>query len=868
VKKTLHIIPHSHWDREWYLPFEKHRTRLIDLLDNLIEVMEANDDYTYYHLDGQFAVIEDYLEVRPSMKDRLFALIRAGRIKVGPWYVLQDEYLTSGESNVRNMLYGIRLCKEIGADPVKCGYFPDAFGNISQAPQIVRGFGIDNAVFGRGVNDVGSDNEIVKQNGMTNSEIIWRAPDGSEVIGVMFCNWYHNAMELPDEPEALKTRIEKIVRSTARFATTDHLLGMNGCDHQPLQKNLHEVIKLANEIQNEVTVVQSNIGDYVDEIRKNAKNLKVYEGEINGQYTAGRNPLICTASAHVDIKQDNHNAEHLLAGIAEPLSVLLKENGGKYKSDLFLYAWRTLMQNHPHDSICSCSCDEVYDEMKVRFMKARTCTEELRDYALDKLAEAITTENADGECAIVVFSLSPNKATATVKANIDFALPPKRRNPDGTVYVDLTDYTEVKSIAIFDENGNEVTAKITRHPNTFTYTLPEDRFRQPRRVNRFVAEFPVTTDGIGYKTYAVKAQKAKKTETPLCESNTLENEFLRVSFKENGSFDLLDKKTGEVYPNLNLFEDSADKGNLYNYRQPEGDVATVSDKHTAKITLFEKTPYSATYKISFTLTKGVTVTSYITLTKGVARVDIKTTVNNKKPDHRVRALFPTNFDTKHVYAEGQFDVVERKIVPEFTWTNPCNAQRMQAFVTLSDDSKDRALLVATRGLCEYEVLRDGKNTLAVTLLRAVGEVGDWGVFPTPKGQKLGSYTLEYSIIPYQKAEKSDAYSLGYSFAYPQAIAIGTDKHSGTMPASDYYVSFDNEYIRATAFKKKEDGDSTVLRFFNTHNEAVDLTVTLGSRYTSANLLTIGEETLDALAIENGKITVTVPKKKIVTVELK
>lgn len=851
MKKTLHIIPHSHWDREWYLPFEKHRTRLIDLLDDLIEVMEANDDYTYYHLDGQFAVIEDYLEVRPSMKDRLFALIRQGRIKVGPWYVLQDEYLTSGEANVRNMLYGIRLCKEIGAEPVKCGYFPDAFGNISQAPQIVRGFGIDNAVFGRGVNDVGADNEIIKQNGMSNSELIWRSPDGSEVIGVMFCNWYHNAMELPSDPEALKQRIEKIVRNTDRFATTDHLLGMNGCDHQPLQKNLHEVIKLANEVQDEVTVKQSNIEEYLEQIRENAKDLKVYEGEINSQFTSGWGNLICTASAHVDIKQDNHEAQHLLTGIAEPLSVLLKENGGKYKEDLLLYAWRTLMQNHPHDSICSCSCDEVYDEMKVRFMKSRTCTEEIRDYALDKLTSAITTKNADGERAIVVFNLSPNKSSAIVKANVDFGRDEK-----------------IKAIAIFDEKGNEVPAKIKNLPNTFTYTLPEDRFRQPKRVNRFEVEFPVTSEGIGYVTYSVKTTKSTKCETPLCADNTLENEFLRVSFKENGSFDLLDKATGEVYADLNLFEDSADRGELYNYEQPAGDVAIISDKHAAKIKLHEKTPYSATYKISLTLTKGVAITSFVTLTKGVARVDVKTTIDNKKEYHRVRALFPTGFETENVYAEGQFDIVKRKITPEFTWENPCNAQRMQTFVTLCDDKCDRALLLSTRGLAEYEVLRDGKNTLALTLLRCVGEVGDWGYFPAPKGQKIGKYTLEYSILPYKKSETANAYSLGYAFSYPQILAVGTTKHEGTLPESASYVSFDNEFIRASAFKKKENGSSTVLRLFNTHTESVDLTITLGEAYKSASLITLGEEEIEALDVVNGKIALTVPAKKIITIELK
>ncbi len=851
MKKTLHIIPHSHWDREWYLPFEKHRTRLVDLLDNLIEVMEQNDSYTYYHLDGQFVIIEDYLEIRPSMRERLYTLIRAGRIKIGPWYVLQDEYLTSGEANVRNMLYGIRLCKEIGAEPVMCGYFPDAFGNISQAPQIVRGFGIDNVVFGRGVNDVSSDNEIVKQNGVTTSELLWRSPDGSEVIGVMLANWYHNAMELPCDPDALRNRLAYIVQRTSRFATTDHLLGMNGCDHQPLQRDLQEVIKLANEIQGEAFVKQSNIADYLDEIRKNAKNLKVFRGEINGQLSAGRSPLICTASSHIDIKQDNHEAQHLLSGIAEPLSTLLFQNGGKYKSDLFLYAWRTLMKNHPHDSICTCSCDEVYDEMKVRFMKAITCTEELRDYALQKLTAKISTENPFGDRAIVVYSLSPNKATTVVRANVDF-----------------DSNEEIKAITIVDECGNEIPAKIKYLPNTFTYTIPEDRFRQSKRVNRFAVEFSVTTTGIGYRTFGVKAVKPSHFETLPHSCERIENEFLRVTLHKNGSFDVYDKRTKQSYPNCHLFEDTADIGNLYNYTQPEGDIPTISSDCKAKISLQEANGYAITYKVAIPLKKGIKLTSYITLTKGIARVDIKTSVENKNENHRLRVLFPTGFKADFVCAEGQFDVVKRKITPEFTWKNPCNAQRMQAFVTLKDDEKDRALLVATRGLCEYEVLRDGKNTLAITLLRSVGEIGDWGVFPTPKGQKLGGYTLAYSIVPYSKDAESEAFSAGYSFAYPATLAIGTDKHTGELPMHADYVRFDNEYIRASAFKKKEVGNSSVLRLFNTHTEAIDLTVTLGACYREANLLTLSEDVIEPLTIKEGKLSLTISAKKIVTIELK
>jgi len=850
MKKTLHIIPHSHWDREWYLPFEKHRVRLVELFDRLIQVMEENEDYTYYHLDGQYIVIDDYLEIKPHMRERLMKLIRDGRIQVGPWYILQDEYLTSGEANVRNMLYGLKLCREIGAEPVETGYFPDAFGNISQAPQIIRGFGFDNAVFGRGLNDVGADNQIIKQNGITKSELIWRSPDGSEVMGILFANWYHNAMELPTEETALRDRLAGIVASTSRFALTDHLLGMNGCDHQPIQMDLHKVIALANEVQDDVEVKQSNFKDYIEAVRPYKDNFPVFEGEINGQLSAGACPLICTASAHVDIKQMNHDVQHLLERVAEPVSLISKLNGGSYEQDLFLYAWKKLMQNHPHDSICSCSCDEIYEEMKTRFAKAAACGEELRDESLRHLAAIVDTSDVDGDAAILVLSLEPNKSVVTVKANVDF---------------DLTD--PVTEISVFDEEGREVPAKFSYIPNQFTYTLPKDKFRQPRYVNRFEVELQVESHGIGYRTFTVKKQAPTvKTAVSYTES-TMENEFLTVKLNGNGTVDVTDKRSGRTYAGQNLFEDTRDVGDLYNYWQAKDDVAVTTANAKAEISLHEVTPWSVTFKATVPMAIDAGITTFVTLSDKIARVDFKTVVVNRMENHRLRALFPSDIQTKSVYAEGQFDVVRRNIHPSEFWQNPCNAQRVQAFVTLESDKATDALMVANRGLCEYEVLRDGRNTLAVTLLRAVGEIGDWGVFPTPLGQKIGTWTLEYSLIPYTTDNRAEGYREGYTFSYPAVLAVGTPKHDGNIPASAEYVRFDNEYVRMTAFKKAEDRDTAILRLFNTTAETVTLTMEVSPVFKGARLTNLDEKKLADLEIRDGKLILEIPAKKIMTVEL-
>ncbi len=850
MKKTLHIIPHSHWDREWYMGFERHRVRLVELFDALIDTMEKHPDYTFYHMDGQFIVIEDYLEIKPHMRDRLLALIKADRIQIGPWYVLQDEYLTSGEANVRNMLYGLKLCRSIGADPVMCGYFPDAFGNVSQAPQILNGFGIDNAVFGRGLNDLGSDNAVVKQNGITGSELLWQSPDGSEVIGVMFANWYHNAMELPTEPDALRERLKHIVASTSRFAVTDQLLGMNGCDHQPVQTNLHEAIALANEVQDEVTVKQSNFKEYIAEMRKNKDKFKPVRGEIAGQYTGGGYLLINTASSRVDIKQQNHEAQLLLERIAEPLNALSYLGGDEYRADFFLYAWRVLMQNHPHDSICSCSCDEIYEEMLTRFDKSMQTADEMKLAALDYLTEKIDTGKA-ADRNLVVFSLEPTPSATVVKTIVDF--------PEDS---------DVRDIHIVDARGNVVPASYTFKGHTFAYKLPKDSFRKPYNINRFEVEFVAKLPGgFGYEVYSVMPGKSEVKSSLSVAGYGAENEFIALTFNKNGTFELKNKQSGRVYSGCNLIEDTRDAGDLYNYRQPEGDVAVTNADTVADISICCRSEFSVTFKVKADLAIDADVTSYVTVTDGIARAEIKTVVNNRFGNHRVRALFPADIATDTVLAEGQFDLVRRNITPWEGWRNPSNTQRCMAFFALEGEKEDSdCLALANRGLCEYEILRDGRNTMAVTLLRCTGNIGDWGDFPNPKGQCIGEYTLEYAAVPYCTGRRARGYSLAYGFAGTPAIAAQTGRHGGTLPASQTLIACDNEFIRMAALKKAEDADTLIYRCFNVSETAQKVVFTLDPQVKHFYLSRLDEKRGDEVVIKDNKVSLEIGAKKIVTLE--
>ena len=181
-KYIVHVISHTHWDREWYLTFQQYRAKMVDLIDHLLEILDKDSDYKYFQLDGQTIILEDYLEIRPENEQKLRKYTKEGRILIGPWYTLPDYFLTSGESCIRNLIKGIRQAKEFSCGKwMKIGYSPDSFGNTTQFPQLISGFGIENAVFGRWI-------DVRK----SNAEFYWESPDGSKVLTHYMHAWYNN----------------------------------------------------------------------------------------------------------------------------------------------------------------------------------------------------------------------------------------------------------------------------------------------------------------------------------------------------------------------------------------------------------------------------------------------------------------------------------------------------------------------------------------------------------------------------------------------------------------------------------------------------------------------------------------------------
>ena len=446
------IVPHTHWDREWYQTFQQFRMRLVRTVDKLLDILDHDDKFSYFMLDGQTIVLDDYLEVRPEQEEHLKRYTRAGRVLVGPWYLQPDEFLVSGESLVRNLQIGLQRAAEFG-EPMRVGYVPDCFGHIAQLPQILRGFDIDSAVFWRGVGA-----EVHK------SEFYWSAPDGTSVLVVHLADTigYSNARIMPLVPEEFATRVELLSANLLGKGTTDTLLFMNGSDHLEPQDGLPAAIEAANVLlahidprhrkllasfirqngdipqYNSIHVRMGTLPQYVAVVRQHVESqqriaspLETLSGEMRSSQYAHLLPGVL--STRMWIKQQNTLTEHLLERWVEPMTAWAWRLGAPYPRGLVRLAWKYLLQNHPHDSICGCSIDQVHRENSVRFAQSQQVGEGMVAQAMQHLVAAMDTcapfpvSHASHEpIPIVVFNPAPGPRTEAVRVVV--SLPASLRN--------------------------------------------------------------------------------------------------------------------------------------------------------------------------------------------------------------------------------------------------------------------------------------------------------------------------------------------------------------------------------------------------------------------------------------------------------
>lgn len=903
TKRTAHIVSHTHWDREWYLPYEKHHVRLVKLMDELLDKLDQDPNYRSFFLDGQTIILEDYLAVRPDHKEQLSKFIQDGRILIGPWYILQDAFLTSGEANVRNMQIGHQDAKKYG--PVsKIGYFPDTFGLVGQTPQLMRQTGITNVFFGRGVKPTGFNN-TVSDSGYESSfsELVWEGPDGSQVLGILFANWYNNGWEIPVDPEEAQVYWDQKLADAEKYASTGELLYMNGCDHQPIQKDLSQALDVARELYTDTTFIHSNFVDYLQAVQQSLNHeLSVVKGELRSQRTDGWNTLVNTASARVYLKQMNQLGQAMLEKVAEPLAALAHVLGteAKYPHHLFTYAWKTLMQNHPHDSICGCSVDEVHREMVTRFEKSRHVAEAIVDESKRAIADLVDTagfaEMGDA-LPLIVMNTSGWERSGIVSIELDAK---RLYFRDGYTPEDASrviQSMDLSGMTLVDEQGHGIPCSYEDLGLQFGYDLPDDKFRQPFMCRKVKLTFEAeNVPALGLKAYAWVKRSIEVTDSSslLVGDRVLENEALKIEVGANGSFNLTDKRNGRVYRDLGIYENTGDIGNEYMYKQPDGETSRTTMGVEAQIRVLQDTPFLASIEIvhdwevpasadvmldeeqrklsCFGTRKAqrsaskvpMQIRTVVSLSRSSQGVEITSTFNNQAKDHRLRMLFPTDLDTQVHRVDTMFEIPQRDNEPAAEWVNPSNTQHQQAFVDISEAGA--GLVVANLGLNEYEVLLDGRNTVAVTLLRAVGELGDWGLFPTPEAQCLGEHTVQMTIFPHQgDGIQSGAYARAYQFQIPWTVCQ-TDVHTGKISPTFAPLQWEGPEMAFSSMKINEDTDDLLLRWYNMSNEQASLQISSNLSYNHFYKSSIMEEMgARIVSDQNDQRQVAVGSCEIVTI---
>jgi len=755
--RRIAIVPHTHWDREWYKSYQDFRLALVELIDTLIPLLERDASYPHFMLDGQMAVVDDYLEVRPEAEERLRALGAAGRLSMGPWYILMDEFLASGETIVRNLQMGMLRGSAFGGT-MDVGYLPDMFGHIAQMPQILRLAGFRDAVVWRGV-----PSEVTK------NAFVWEAPDGSAVRAEYLPVGYGNGAALPDDAKALVRRTADHLDEVGGLVPGD-LLCMNGSDHLMPQPWLGRVVAEANDLQDDFRFEVTSLQDYLE--GTTTDGLVVVQGELRSGFRA--NMLMGVTSNRVDVKRQGALAERELERRAEPLAALF-QTVEAYPARQLELAWREMVRNSAHDSICACSVDDVVDAVLHRYAEARAIGAGLADRSVKDFGRSLAEPGPS------VLNPSPRARSGVVELVVPAEGPApakvqvlsERSGLPGSMVLDantvrtvlgmlqgprIDDDAWVHEIRIEDtDEGIDVTLAVgtEERPNVPIAEAKQDLYTRlgarPDAMVRVAMEQPSTRKIVArtgeVAGYGWTAFEPAELEHPVEVNETegsvvLANGLVRVEIDPVGGTFALDGVAG--YGRL---VDGGDLGDSYNYSPPQRD-SVVDTPQSVTVRVDEPGPVRARARITTTYVwpdhvdgtsqervgeQRVAVDTDVELRADDPVVRVTTSFVNPSGDHRLRVHLPLPEPAHQSHAESAFAVVTRGLtaegrVDEFGLpTAPSNR-----FVTAG------RLTVAHEGICEYELVDiDGgtARTLALTVLRSTGMLSRLGMAyrPFPAG---------------------------------------------------------------------------------------------------------------------------------------
>lgn len=894
-RKTVFVVPHTHWDREWYAPFQVFRARLVRVLDHALDVLQRDPRFCRFTLDGQAVILEDYLAVRPEREADIRRLVQEGRLLIGPWYVLADEFLVSPESLIRNLALGRRVSQRFGR-PMQVGYTPDPFGHIAQLPRILAGFGLDSAVFQRGVGDE------AERLGL---EFIWEGSDGAAVLAVQMPATYSAAaglghaawdyeeggrydpdlaarharavlfgdVDVPGElPFWLQLPFARLQgRGLAGHSRSEALLLPNGTDHLFLQEDLPDLLAELGAAVPEVDWVLGDLEEYIAKVRATAGRLERYRGEFRG--SRWHHILSGVLSSRVYLKQANDRAQQLLERYAEPLVALQRAAGGFDGAALIWEAWRLLLKNHFHDSICGCSVDPVHREMMTRFASVEQAGEYEARQALARLVGGIPVlgpAEPAAESVVAVFNPLPYPRETVVRHTLDV--------PEGLggrlAVLDaagrpLPVQREVEQV--FAPGRSDV--RVDRVTLYWAAPLPALGVAEVRvaPADGGAAEAASPADAAaagGAASAGAAVASAPPPAAVVVTDVSLENEHLRMEVEADGPV-LIERATGRRHRLRLRLEDAADAGDSYDFSPLPGDVPIVADRPAGPPRIVRPGPVVGSLAVEYRLVipkrlsadrtrrEGrveMAVEVVFTLERGSRALKLEVSLNNMAEDHRLRLVLASGIRTGHVWAGDAFQFTRRPVRPpagEDWYQKPQATNAMRHVVLVQEEPAGpvaaggaaaaarppAGFAVMARGLHEYEAVpaADGVD-LAVTLLRCVGWLsrddlvsrpqGAGPAMPVPEAQCPGPHRFELAVMPFAGPywQSPLLAELDAFVAPPMAQAVAfKDNARGRGAETLGSVSFleVSPPLLLSAFKPADDGDGAIVRVWNPAPEPVE-----------------------------------------------
>ena len=808
---------------------------------------------------------------------------------------------------------------------MKVGYTPFGWGQISQLPQIYQGFGIDMAYFYRGI----TEDEAPK------SEFVWVAPDGTEMLTSRFgsgarynfyfgvwrpslysgmedrlnrrFNWkedgapfklcnaqnryehgYVYRLNKEVNPEVLKNRFRELLDTEKEHFGTAELAFMHGMDTSTPDLREKDVVEAMQQYLNEdEAFFFSSLPCYSEAVKEQVKDTLHTLPRVTGEarhlkfndygFSYISNDII---SARARQKAYMVQVESNLERSAEPFAVMAYLLGNEWPEKYLEIAWKQFMKCQPHDTIGGCGIDTIEADVMARLRDANYIANLVSSESLMEVQLRVDTSSID-QHSIILTAYNP-------------CVYPRTEIVDA--YVDIPRELEIDTFVIEDTEGNAVPfdterthyfGKVFRDHTDLALQTFADEFRI-----RFEA---ANVPALGYKTFVLKQGTPATTSTFVIDDATLENEFIKAVVNANGTVDITNKETGEVYKQLNYFEDTGDLGHAWSYVQGINDSGITTQTRTAGNEVIENsavqgrirstvvfaipatTPLSedrldwrqSTRDYTNNLVDMAIVVDY-SLKKASKQLDVTVRFDNQCRNHRLRAMFPTDVHAEKSYAEAPFDVHERYI--ERTDQNPYAHFPHLTFPFVRffgvKDAR-RNMTIIAHGLKEYEALDDQNRSLALTLMRGyennICTTSDWEYRPGDLSQSIGKHKFNYSIYT---GTVTDSYSNLYREADSVStpiIASETKATGGELPLAYSFISLDNDQIILSGIKKESRGDRIVVRAHNASNTTQEATLELGCGVRAAYYANLNEEVAaEAVVTDGNRVIFRVGGKKIVT----